>query len=625
MCDILQYGHYRSHLGASDISGLYAKEWKRKSVFTKLYAREYSDRYRQQRAIQHGIAVSRSVVSRLSLTRKLVGHEGCVNTVKFDQGGKYIITGSDDHDVRIWSANDYSSYKVLPTGHNGNVFGAQFVPDGTYDRIVSTAADGQIRLNHVNAGSGSGSTLVSELIDSWHQMTLDVCFAPFDPNLVVVSAADGNWRWYDLRVHCNNRATRGPEHQYHLLMEPGSMPEPVDMFSSDSTSVCAFDPHRPHIFVGGSRETGVLLQDFRYHGQNLIGPNSDSTYKPTVNVIRTYKLPGQLTMQSRALPSLTGLAFGEKGEIAVNYLGNDVYTFDTRRVKRDSNVCTEFIHRFRGRENAATFLKDVCFMSDGGYVCTGADCGNLFVWDSETADLVLKIKCDAAVLNSVASHPFLPVLAVSGIDDEAKILEVGEMINEGDAKDASRLKRNRERQDGGRIIDRHRQAPQVLTAEECADRQKRAMAFKEDGNAAFKAKTIPQALSFYERMIDALRYSSPSDDLEYEREQLMATAMLNKAACYTHQKEFTEVIALCTEVLEFAPQNVKALYRRATAYLHAKCVDEAKDDIDKLEECGAPESDVARIKKQYQTVLDHIERQQARVFARMFGGGGDEK
>ena len=55
------------------------------------------------------------------------------------------------------------------------------------------------------------------------------------------------------------------------------------------------------------------------------------------------------------------------------------------------------------------------------YPRTGSDCGGLFIWDKRSTELVRKLGADSCTVNSVAPHPFLPTVATSGIDTEARI------------------------------------------------------------------------------------------------------------------------------------------------------------------------------------------------------------
>lgn len=41
-------------------------------------------------------------VQRMELQRLLEGHDGCVNTVAFDESGSVLVSGSDDQTIRVW-------------------------------------------------------------------------------------------------------------------------------------------------------------------------------------------------------------------------------------------------------------------------------------------------------------------------------------------------------------------------------------------------------------------------------------------------------------------------------------------------------------------------------------------
>ena len=52
-----------------------------------------------------------------------------------------------------------------------------------------------------------------------------------------------------------------------------------------------------------------------------------------------------------------------------------------------------------------------------------SDCGSLFIFDKLSAALVHRLKGDMHVVNSIAAHPTLPIIACSGIDSSAKVLK----------------------------------------------------------------------------------------------------------------------------------------------------------------------------------------------------------
>ena len=77
---------------------------------------------------------------------------------------------------------------------------------------------------------------------------------------------------------------------------------------------------------------------------------------------------------------------------------------------------------FSGHRNHET-VKDVNFGShDESLIVSGSDDGNVFIWSKASGDLVGIWKGDESVVNVMQWHPFLPVMAISGIDQSVKIL-----------------------------------------------------------------------------------------------------------------------------------------------------------------------------------------------------------
>lgn len=65
-------------------------------------------------------------------------------------------------------------------------------------------------------------------------------------------------------------------------------------------------------------------------------------------------------------------------------------------------------------------VKDVNFV--GPYVASGSDDGRLYLYDSASTQLKAVIGADSHVVNVMVPHPTMPVIAVSGIDDEIKLI-----------------------------------------------------------------------------------------------------------------------------------------------------------------------------------------------------------
>ncbi|KAI0796668.1 WD40-repeat-containing domain protein [Abortiporus biennis] len=77
--------------------------------------------------------------------------------------------------------------------------------------------------------------------------------------------------------------------------------------------------------------------------------------------------------------------------------------------------------RYVGACNVET-VKDVNFLGpEDEFIVSGSDDGHFFVWDKETKTVHDILEADGHVVNVIESHPYLPVVAVSGIDTTVKL------------------------------------------------------------------------------------------------------------------------------------------------------------------------------------------------------------
>ncbi|XP_044594163.1 DDB1- and CUL4-associated factor 6-like isoform X1 [Cotesia glomerata] len=79
--------------------------------------------------------------------------------------------------------------------------------------------------------------------------------------------------------------------------------------------------------------------------------------------------------------------------------------------------------KYMGHRNASffrTMIKEANFWGND-FVMSGSDCGHVFIWDRETAKLCMLLEADQHVVNCLQPHPYLPMLATSGIDYDVKL------------------------------------------------------------------------------------------------------------------------------------------------------------------------------------------------------------
>lgn len=97
-----------------------------------------------RRVLNGVLADNLDLVQRLGLVKKLPIHQGCVNTLCWNDTGEYILSGSDDQHLIITHGHSYKILENYTTSHHANIFSAKFLP-GTSDRqIISCSGDGII-------------------------------------------------------------------------------------------------------------------------------------------------------------------------------------------------------------------------------------------------------------------------------------------------------------------------------------------------------------------------------------------------------------------------------------------------------------------------------------------------
>ncbi|KAI9096505.1 WD40-repeat-containing domain protein [Phlyctochytrium arcticum] len=84
----------------------------------------------------------------------------------------------------------------------------------------------------------------------------------------------------------------------------------------------------------------------------------------------------------------------------------------------DSDIARTFV----GHKNAHTMIKEANFFGgQSEFIMSGSDDGKIFVWDKESSEICCLLKGDRDVVNCVQPHPYLPIVASSGIDSDIKM------------------------------------------------------------------------------------------------------------------------------------------------------------------------------------------------------------
>lgn len=142
---------------------------------------------------------------------------------------------------------------------------------------------------------------------------------------------------------------------------------------------------------------------------------------------------------------------------------------------------------------------------------------------------------------------------------------------------------------------------------------------KEEGNALFKAGKYTRASKRYEKAVKFIEYdTSFSDDEKKQAKALKVSCNLNNAACKLKLKAYKEAEKLCTKVLEMESMNVKALYRRAQAYINLADLELAEFDIKKALEIDPDNREVKLEYKKLKEKMREINKKDAQLYGKMF-------
>lgn len=142
---------------------------------------------------------------------------------------------------------------------------------------------------------------------------------------------------------------------------------------------------------------------------------------------------------------------------------------------------------------------------------------------------------------------------------------------------------------------------------------------KEEGNVIFRAGKYAKASKRYEKAVKYIEYdTSFSEDEKKQAKALKVACNLNDAACKLKLKDYNQAEKLCTKVLELDSRNVKALYRRAQAYIELADLDLAEFDIKKALEIDPHNRDVKLEYKVLKEKVKEFNKKDAKFYGNMF-------
>ncbi|CAK8569432.1 unnamed protein product [Lathyrus sativus] len=142
---------------------------------------------------------------------------------------------------------------------------------------------------------------------------------------------------------------------------------------------------------------------------------------------------------------------------------------------------------------------------------------------------------------------------------------------------------------------------------------------KEEGNLLFKSGKYQRAAKKYDKAADFVSEDgSFGDDEQKLAKSLRVSCWLNGAACCLKLNDFAGAIKLCTQVLDVEFHNVKALYRRAQAYIETGDFLLADIDIKKALEVDPQNREIKVLKMKVKQLQADSDKKDAKLYENMF-------
>lgn len=468
-----------------------------------------------------------AVVGSLAKSFQLARHSGCINTVAWNALGTKLVTGSDDRSIVIWDADFFEEIITVPTGHRNNVFCASFVEGSNDAKFVTSAADGCVHL--LNVDSGERDTLYESESSAF---CFKHCMDPSNAScLGLVTVSDGSVVRLDLREKNSSEAFNVREDSTMRRFSSGRFSAPP------SGTDIAFNPIDPYLFALGTNTRVVSLFDVR----KVSAPVSQIIPEFTIT---DSSYPGETE-------AVSGLDWDRRNGLIVNYCRQSVIEINTSLVSSGSKrysvgVSEEIPRQWTGRANHQTFLKQVALIGNGNFVATGGDCGNLFIWSRwDAGKFFKKIPADPYVLNCLALHPYLPILATAGIASIADIWTIGHQAGEPPE-------------------------PVETVIEQAEMIRARA-------NIHFANRNFIEALAMYSEACDLLRTARLEP---FEITEEFGKNLTNKAAALMGLSRWSEAVEACNEAISVDPSSIRAFLRRCKCYIRLGHLPEALSDLE---------------------------------------------
>uniref|UniRef100_A0A673Z571 Ddb1 and cul4 associated factor 6 n=1 Tax=Salmo trutta TaxID=8032 RepID=A0A673Z571_SALTR len=248
--------------------------------------------YNEPNAVRINYLGRREFVQRLKLEATLNVHDGCVNTISWNDTGEYILSGSDDTNLVITNPYNRKVKATIRSGHRANIFSAKFMPQTSDQQIISCSGDGIIYYTHTEKSPDINRQCQFTCHYGTAYEVLNTRVSELPTSLLLFTFYSSH---QDILINCRRAAT--------------------------SISIC---PLVPYYLAVGCSDSSVRIYDRR-----MLGTRATGNYmgRGTTGMCVRF-VPAHL---SNKLCRVTSLCYsGDGQEVLVSYSSDYIYLFDPK-------------------------------------------------------------------------------------------------------------------------------------------------------------------------------------------------------------------------------------------------------------------------------------------------------
>ncbi|XP_039673001.1 DDB1- and CUL4-associated factor 6 isoform X5 [Perca fluviatilis] len=263
--------------------------------------------YNEPNTIRTNYLGRREFVQRLKLEGTLNVHDGCVNTISWNDTGEYLLSGSDDTFLVISNPYNKKVKKSIRSGHRANIFSAKFMPHTNDQEIISCSGDGIIYYTNTEKSPEHNRQCQ---FTCHYGTAYEIMTVPNDPYTFLSCGEDGTVRWFDLRTKtsCTKEDCK----------------DDILINCRRAATSISISPLVPYYLAVGCSDSSVRIYDRR-----MLGTRATGNYmgRGTTGMCVRF-VPAHLSNKSCRV---TSLCYSEDGqEVLVSYSSDYIYLFNPK-------------------------------------------------------------------------------------------------------------------------------------------------------------------------------------------------------------------------------------------------------------------------------------------------------